>query len=167
MAKAAKKAASKPTVKAAAKAVKATTKEKPEKKAAPAKEAVSKKEAPAKKEVKKQAAPVEAAEAEAIGKTAEAPVEKVKKEKIPKAERMARAAAEKTLSEDLKKWSDFYEKFGSEKAQAYNMSQSYEASTPLQHKVLGWGYIVSIQNDRLEVLFESGAKTLISNYKPR
>jgi hypothetical protein len=33
------------------------------------------------------------------------------------------------------------------------------------HKVLGWGFIISNINDRLDILFETGVKTLISNYK--
>ena len=48
---------------------------------------------------------------------------------------------------------------------AYQMSANYEAKTPILHKTLGWGYVVSNVNNRLEVLFESGLKFLISNYK--
>ena len=32
-------------------------------------------------------------------------------------------------------------------------------------KVLGWGFILKNDNDRLEVLFETGIRMLISNYK--
>jgi hypothetical protein len=35
----------------------------------------------------------------------------------------------------------------------------------LMHKVLGWGFVLSNLNDRLEVLFKDGIKVLISNYK--
>ena len=47
----------------------------------------------------------------------------------------------------------------------YKMSGSFEPKTGLQHKVLGWGYVLSAQNDRLEVLFKDGIRMLISNYK--
>lgn len=169
MAKAAKKAAAKSASKSASK----TTKQKPEKKAPPAKsakkEAAKKPSAPAKEKPKK-AAPVievEAEETEEVSAPAPQAEKPAKKEKVPRAERLAKAAADKANADDLKKWSDYKDKFGHEKALPYNMSQAYEGPAPIQHKVLGWGYIVSIQNDRLEVLFESGSKTLISNYKPR
>lgn len=149
------KAAKKPAAKTAAKpAAKSAAKAKPEKKAA------SKRETPAKKVAKKVAPRQEMVE-ETSGEETVAP-----EPKMSKKEKAAKAAAEKVMSEDLKKWSDFKERFGSEKAVPYNMASTYEAHKPLQHKVLGWGYILSVQNDRLEVLFESGPKMLISNYKP-
>lgn len=142
MAKAAKKSAAKPAAKTAAKA-------KPEKKAAP------KKTAP-KKEAKKEEPKEEKSEESA-------PVAP----KVSKKEKLAKIASDKALSEDLRKWIDLQDKFGSEKAASYNMTATYQANKPIQHKVLGWGYILSVQNDRLEVLFETGTKMLISNYKPR
>lgn len=145
---AAKKATAKPAVKA-----------KPEKKGV-----APKPEAPAKKEVKKEVkkdAPVKVQEPAAVVAAA-APVAKAVKKEKP----AVKSAAEKALSEDVKKWVDYREKFGSEKAASYNMSATYEPMKPILHKVLGWGYILSVQNDRLEVLFESGPKMLISNYKP-
>jgi hypothetical protein len=45
------------------------------------------------------------------------------------------------------------------------MSEQFEPGTPLSHPRLGWGFILSKLNDRLEVIFESGIKILISNYK--
>lgn len=176
MAKAAKKpAAKKATSKPAAKA-------KPEKKAsaaakkpaAPAKKAAeSKKATPA---PKKAAAPAEIKKETSKAPVKVAPVVEVIEEeeaevvvlapKMSKREKAAKAAADKIISEDLKKWSDFKEKYGSMKALPYSMSSTYEAHQALQHKVLGWGFILSVQNDRLEVLFESGPKMLISNYKP-
>ena len=137
---------------------------KPEKKA---KEVVAKKEKEAapKKEVvakapKKTAAPADPAETEKVV-AAKAPAVP----KIGKREKAALAAIEKTTADELKKWTDYKQKYGSEKALPYSMSSVYEAGKPLQHKVLGWGYIINVQNDRLEVLFENGPKMLISNYK--
>lgn len=165
MAKAAKKSAAKPAAKAAAKPV---AKAKSEKKAAaPKKEAPKKDAAPKRSIAPKKLAPVKEVEEaeEEMEVEEEAEVEVAPVPKVSKKEKAAKAAADKILSEDLKKWSDFKEKFGSQKAAPYNMSATYEAHQPLQHKVLGWGYILSVQNDRLEVLFESGSKMLISNYK--
>lgn len=77
----------------------------------------------------------------------------------------AEAAAAKAATEEAAKWLEYKNKFGNNKANTYSMSGVFEAQTPLQHKVLGWGYILSVQNDRLEVIFEQGTKILISNYK--
>lgn len=103
---------------------------------------------------------------------AETVVEKPKKEKAPKPPKApkiskAQAAADKLASEDNKKWHDLKDKYGNEKAANYSMSAVFEANKPVQHKVLGWGFIQSVQNDRLEVLFETGPKMLISNYKAK
>lgn len=62
-------------------------------------------------------------------------------------------------------WMQIKEKNKALKAMPYKMSESFEARTPILHKVLGWGFIISNQNDRLEVLFQQGIKFLISNYK--
>jgi hypothetical protein len=174
MAKAAKKPAAKTAAKAAGKATKVSVKAKPEKKAAPAKkapspaakkethpkiEAAAKKEAVTKKEKPKAVPAKEGASMPEVAPVEAAPA-------MTKKEKAAKAAADKILSDEQKKWSDLKVKFGSEKASVYSMSAVYEPNTPLQHKVLGWGYILSVQNDRLEVLFESGPKMLISNYKP-
>lgn len=159
MAKAAKKPA-KPAAKSA-------SSKKPEKKAAPAKkEAAPKKAAAPKKEAKKPAPVVE--DVETVEESAaKAEVEQVPVPKISKKERAAKVALDKLNAEEFKKWSDLKDKYGSEKAAAYSMSGTFEANKPILHKVLGWGYILNVQNDRLEVLFETGPKMLISNYKAR
>ena len=108
--------------------------------------------------------PAKAPKLEAAAETTEKPAKAVKAVKPKRESAAARAAAEE-LSEDFKKWSDLKEKHGQSKAVNYNLSSQFEAQIPLMHKVLGWGYILSNQNDRLEVLFETGRKTLISNYK--
>lgn len=63
------------------------------------------------------------------------------------------------------KWADLFEKYKAVKPVIYNMREVFEANQPMQHKVLGWGWIMSNENDRLEVLFKDGKKILISNYK--
>lgn len=100
-------------------------------------------------------------------KLVEKPVKKAAKSGKGKADKGLVNIVGMSATELQKKWSEYHDKFGSEKAPVYSMGNSYEAAAPLQHKVLGWGFVVSVQNDRLEVLFESGSKTLISNYRPR
>jgi len=68
---------------------------------------------------------------------------------------------------DYAKWQSYYKKYGNLPARDYDMSQKYEARTPIMHRSLGWGFILSIENDRLQVLFAEGIKLLISNYNPQ
>jgi hypothetical protein len=63
------------------------------------------------------------------------------------------------------KWLELKDKHRNVKPEAYKMSEIYQEKTPIEHKLLGWGFILSVINDRLEVLFRSGIKHLISNYK--
>lgn len=95
------------------------------------------------------------------------------KPKVDKAEaRKARRAAKdllaglEKLADAKAKWEALYAKASDLEAQPYKMSGTYEPRTAIMHKVLGWGYVLSAQNDRLEVLFKDGVKMLISNYKP-
>lgn len=135
------------------------------KKAAP--KPVKEAKAPKAKAEKKAAKPVEVEE-ESTTEVVETPAEKpAKAAKPPKEKKMTKAAiaAAKFSSDENKKWNDLREKYVSEKPSTYSMTATFEANRPIQHKVLGWGYIVSVQNDRLEVLFETGTKMLISNYK--
>lgn len=84
-----------------------------------------------------------------------------KKEKAVKISKAAKAA-----SEEEARWVELYEKHKSEKALPYDMKASFSAGHALQHKVLGWGWIMGVENDRLDVLFKEGRKVLISNYNP-
>ena len=68
------------------------------------------------------------------------------------------------ITDDLKKWSLLKEEHSDAETLKYNMTQQYGTSQPIVHPKLGWGFILSNNNDRLEVLFESGVKILISNY---
>lgn len=147
----AKKAEAKPA-KAPAKAPEKEVKAKAAK-AAPAPKAPEKKEAakPA-AEVKPEKKAKVAAPAEAV---AETPKKKEKKAKVDKS----------GLSEDQAKWLELHEKYQTLKAPTYSISGQFEARTPLQHKIFGWGFILSNEYDRLEVLFEDGKRMLISNRK--
>lgn len=64
-----------------------------------------------------------------------------------------------------KKWANLYKKAQNTEALPYNMANSYESNVAIEHKIHGWGFILENRNDRLEVLFQSGIKYLISNYK--
>ncbi len=167
----AKTAAKKPAAKSVAKATapaKAKKAEAPKKvaskpttkpvKAAPVEKTTEPTAAPA-------AAPVAAKPAKApkVPKVAMTPVEKAAA-KAKRAEEAKAKADRATLSEEEKKWSEIYEKHKADKTQSYDMKSTFESGKPLQHKILGWGWILSNDNDRLEVLFKDGRRMLISNY---
>lgn len=69
------------------------------------------------------------------------------------------------LNDEQKKWLDLYEKNKKAPAVEYSARETFLAKTPLLHSVFGWGYILSNEYDRLEVLFKDGKKLLISNRK--
>jgi hypothetical protein len=170
MASMAKTAAKKPAVKSTA--AKSAAPAKAKKAEAPKKEAKAPKAAKVEVVVEAKAAKaapeVEAKPAKApkAPKVAKVPMTLAEKEaaKAKRAEEAKAKADRATLSEEEKKWSEFHEKHKSDKAQSYDMKATFEANKPLQHKILGWGWIMSNDNDRLEVLFKDGKKTLISNY---
>ena len=63
------------------------------------------------------------------------------------------------------KWFSLYKKAQSMDVAPYDMKKTFEPKTAIEHKTLGWGYILENRNDRLEVLFKDGIRFLISNYK--
>lgn len=107
-------------------------------------------------EVKKTATIVSLLETDASADAAK--VEKTSKVKPVKVDRG-------NLNDEKAKWAELNKKYGKEKALTYKMTETYPSLVPLQHKVLGWGFILTNDNDRLEVLFETGIRMLISNYK--
>lgn len=141
------------------------TKEKPVKQIKPAKPALMTKkgkksvdeEEIEKPEIKKPQTIVSMMEAEPITDEA-AKVEKTSKVKPVKVDRG-------NLNDEKAKWTELYKKYGKDKAVTYKMTERFPTLAPLQHKVLGWGFILTNENDRLEVLFENGIRMLISNYK--
>lgn len=110
-----------------------------------------------KPEVKKTQTIVSMMESEPLSDEA-AKVEKVSKVKPVKVDRG-------NLNDEKAKWAELNKKYGKEKALTYKMTETYPSMAPLNHKVLGWGFILTNENDRLEVLFENGIRMLISNYK--
>ncbi len=75
-------------------------------------------------------------------------------------------SANEAVSALAAKWNTLHKKAEQIDAKPYNMRAQFEEKTAITHKVLGWGYIMTNRNDRLEVLFKDGIKYLISNYKP-
>ena len=145
------KAASKAPAKAAASAKPvAKAAAKPAAKPAPAKKAPP---APAKK------APTPAPEA------SKKAASKGSVDKAQPAENAEKIKIDKSMTEDQIKWAEAYNKYREMQAAAYDMKATFKAASPIQHKVLGWGWIVSNENDRLEVLFKDGKRMLISNYR--
>lgn len=84
-----------------------------------------------------------------------------KKKRLTKAEREAQEEAQK-LHE---KWQELHELSEGQPAKKYKITDSFEANTAIDHVKLGWGYVLTSQNNRLEVLFEDGIKLLVSNYE--
>lgn len=69
------------------------------------------------------------------------------------------------MTDEQVKWAEMYNKYKDTQASSYDMKATFQAASPLMHKILGWGWIVSNENDRLEVLFKDGKRMLISNYR--
>jgi hypothetical protein len=65
-----------------------------------------------------------------------------------------------------RQWRQMHEQLKDVKPVPYILSGSYEAKTPIQHKIMGWGYVLKNRGTRIEVLFEDGIRTLVSNYNP-
>ncbi len=93
--------------------------------------------------------------------TTEKPVKKPRKKRVTKAETLRLMQQEQLV----KKWQSLYKKLDKIDTAKYNMRDKFNEETAISHKKLGWGFILSNVNDRLEVLFEDGIKNLISNYK--
>ena len=70
------------------------------------------------------------------------------------------------LADEKAKWQELFKRYGKDKAANYKMSEQFESLKPINHKVLGWGFVLTNENNRLEILFENGIKLLICNYKP-
>lgn len=120
-------------------------------------EKTSKAEKPTKKA--KAAAPAEAASAKEAAAEA-----KPKKEKAAKAPKAAKVKKEDKNSALDGRWADLKEKHAKDKAAKYSMTGQFQANQAIEHPKLGWGFVLSNNNDRLEVIFQDGVKILISNF---
>ncbi len=124
---------------------------------------------PAAKAPAKASAPAKKAASPAVLEKKSAPVEPPKKATAAKAPQAAETSEkikiDKSMTEEQAKWAEMYNKYRDTQASNYDMKSTFKAASPIQHKVLGWGWIVSNENDRLEVLFKDGKRMLISNYR--
>jgi hypothetical protein len=180
-AKPASKVAKKPAPKVAAKAAKTVAKPVAKSSAKPApaakvtvkpvaKSAVDSKPALMTKKGKAVDEEVEETKAAAKNQTVVSMIEAdANSEEPSKAEKVSKIKPVKiergNLSDEKAKWVELNKKYGKDKAVPYKMSEKFQSMIPMQHKVLGWGFILTNENDRLEVLFETGIRMLISNYK--
>lgn len=64
-------------------------------------------------------------------------------------------------------WEAVYKVAKDLRARGYKMSETFDPKTPIVHKVLGWGFVLSSENNRIQVLFKDGLKTLITNYQSK
>lgn len=62
-------------------------------------------------------------------------------------------------------WTQYMNQNKAAKPVPYLMSEDFQPKTIISHKVLGLGYVLKSQNNRIEVSFKEGKKTLITNYK--
>lgn len=184
--KPAAKAVKKPAPKVVAKPAKAAAKPAAKSSAKPAPVAKMATKPAAAKAVAKPVAAVKPASVTKKGKAVEEDVEETKStsknqtvvsmieadvlaEEPSKAEKISKVKPVKiergNLSDEKAKWAELNKKYGKDKAVPYKMSEKFQSMIPIQHKILGWGFILTNENDRLEVLFETGIRMLISNYK--
>jgi hypothetical protein len=101
-----------------------------------------------------------------LKKAGKAKVSVEKKSGAKKSKKGKKSKADKSgLSDDQAKWADLFEKHKAVKASAYSITGQFEAKAPIEHKLFGWGFVLSNEYDRLEVLFKDGKRMLISNRK--
>ncbi len=157
----------------------------PAKKVTPKKPAIT----PAKAKAKSPPKPVSKAEPKEVKKaTAKAAPEKVTPsalsakvsskmslkpaaEKAEKAEKKATKKQppqqEETIAEESGSadWLELQKQFKGAKAVPYALTEDFPAKSVISHKVLGIGFVIKNVNNRIDVVFKDGQKTLITNYK--
>ena len=85
----------------------------------------------------------------------------VKKQTSTKVKKLSKS--QKLLKESERKWQALHNKHQNSSAPTYKISGVYQAKTSIMHRKFGWGYILSVKNDRLEVIFKEDVKFLVSN----
>jgi len=124
---------------------------------------------PAKAEKPKTKAPSKKAEkkvAKAVAPKALSAQKPSAMSKAAKAKNIAKKAPSVVIEEGANAdWAALANKNRDVRPTPYDLSGDYPAKTVLQHKVLGLGFVIKSINNRIEVLFKDGPKTLISNYK--
>ena len=111
------------------------------------------------KESRKKAKPASAA-AEKKPKTRQKKITEKKDSKV--SSKRVSKKHQKLMEEHEKRWQSLKLK-NTEKPKLYKISGVYQEKTPIEHKKFGLGFILSIKNRRLEVIFKDSVKHLVSD----
>lgn len=76
-----------------------------------------------------------------------------------KATATTKKRASKTIAPSL--WVELNEKFGSGGAVSYSFKTTYEPNTILDHAKFGIGYIVRVEGQRMEVVFQDQVRQMV------
>ncbi len=105
-------------------------------------------------------------DSDVVAETPSTLVSAAEKEPAKKKRMTKKQLADQSEKTELtEKWAKLKDIDHDVKPQKYRMSEAYEPNTPLDHPMFGWGFILSLNENKLEVLFESGIKMLVSNLK--
>lgn len=116
------------------------------------------KKEPKKKESKEPAKAIKATKAAKV-------VTNTAKASPPKISAAKAAELSEEASQLLKKWQKLNKQYSEEASQAYLITGAYDIKSLLTHKIHGWGIVLNRRENYIDVLFESGMKTLIMNFK--
>jgi hypothetical protein len=80
----------------------------------------------------------------------------------PGSEEKAKVAkAARTVKSNVTSWEALLQGKDLSRARRYNMKERFEEGEVLQHPTFGMGLVQTARSDKLEVVFNTGAKTLI------
>lgn len=86
--------------------------------------------------------------------------DKKKKAATSAAAKAKKAAAAKNADSN---WSDMKEKIGSGSASKYNLKSKFAAQTAIDHATFGLGFVIQAFDNKIDVVFEDGVKSLVHN----
>ena len=97
-------------------------------------------------------------------KTFKLPVEKKAKAPSTKRASAAKGAKKKSSAPDMGAlWSELNEKIGADSALPYNMKAKFSLATAINHPKFGLGYVTASTNEKIEVAFQEGGRSLVHN----
>ena len=97
-------------------------------------------------------------------KTFKLPVEKKAKAPSTKRAASAKGAKKKSSAPDMGAlWSELNEKIGADSALPYNMKAKFSLATAINHPKFGLGYVTASTNEKIEVAFQEGGRSLVHN----
>lgn len=88
------------------------------------------------------------------------------KRRVAAAERKAETAARKdaeTKADYVKQYESLKKQIGVAKVVPYGMKQNFIVANAVQHPTFGLGFVTMATNEKIEVAFESGVRSLIHN----